>query len=465
VSGFSENFHRRLEVSRETRRVAQLKRLEQEFLPPLLEIQETPPSPWQRRVLWTLLLLLLTALIWAYFGKINIVATAQGQFIPDGRVKVVQPLSPGTVQRILVHTGEMVHAGQLLVALNPTVTAANAEATRKELALRRLQQARLLAQLGGQPTAAAYSGSPYGRMESSLRRAEEEAYRSQLAAAQATLHQAQAALAAGAATLRSLRSNRDILGKQLHASKDLAAMGAIPQDDYLKQERELIQLQGQLAAQKQDQLRLTAAVAAAEQSIAHVRAGYQQGLLHGLEDNTSGLLGLEAQETKASHDLSLHSLRAPVDGVVQEVNVTSIGQVVTPAQAVVTVVPRNTPLVVEAMLPNQDMAFVRVGQMAQIKVAAFSFEQYGVIHGKVVQISPDAISEGTAPAKGAIPAGGLAYRVKIQPEQNYLLIHGQKVYMRPGMSVTADINTGRRRILAFFLDPLFKTWGEGLSVR
>jgi len=465
VSRFLENFNRRLESSREARRVAQLKRLEQEFLPPLLEIQETPPSPWQHRVLWLLLLLLLSALIWAYFGKISIVATAQGQFVPDGRVKVVQPLSPGTVQRILVHSGETVHAGQLLVELNPKVTAANAEATQRELELRRLQQARLLAQLDGKPTSMILSGGPYERMESSLRQVEEEAYRSELSAAEVGLRQAQAALAASTATLRSLRNNRDILEKQLDASKELAAMGAIPRDDYLRQERELIELRGQLAAQQQDQLRLTAAVAAAKQSIIHVRARYQRELLHDLENNASGLLGLEAQETKARHDLSLHALRAPVDGVVQEVNVTSIGQVVTPAQAVVTVVPRNTPLIVEAMLPNQEMAFVRVGQMVQIKVAAFPFEQYGVIHGRVVQISPDAISEVNGSEKGTIPAGGLAYRVKIQPQKDYLMIHGQKVDMRPGMAVTADINTGRRRILAFFLDPLFKTWAEGLSVR
>ena len=111
----SNNLRGGLAEARERNRQAALKKLENEFLPPLLEIQERPPAPWQHWILWTLLALLFAALLWSYLGKINIVATATGQFIPDGRVKVVQPLSTATVERIYVHDGETVHKGQLLV--------------------------------------------------------------------------------------------------------------------------------------------------------------------------------------------------------------------------------------------------------------------------------------------------------------------------------------------------------------
>lgn len=450
----------------EKRREKALRVTELEFLPPLLEIQETPASPWQHRVLWTLLALLLAGVLWSAFAQLPIVATAQGQFIPKGKVKVVQPLGNGTVKAILVHAGQSVTKGQALIELNPTVSAADAQATRSQLDLAHRQRQRIESQLGhpARPSAAGSSAADAG-VEASLQAAEEEAYRADLAAAKSRLEQADAQFAGGRDRLSMLQQSLEVISSQLRDSEELASIGAIAKDDYLRLKRQYIETRGQFDAQRHDMLKLQAEQDAAHMGVVQVKARYRRDLLHSLESNTETRLRLDATNAKAQRDLDLQVLRSPADGVVQEVGVTSIGEVVSPSQKVAIIVPTNTPLEVEANLPNQDIAFVKVGQPVQIKVAAFPFEQFGVIPGRVVQISPDATPVVAGSTGGPIPAGGLVYRIRVQPERDTLMAHGRPVPMLPGMAVQADIDTGRRSVMAFFLDPFKRNVSEGLSVR
>lgn len=451
------------------RHLERVRRTELEFLPPLLEIQETPPSPWQHRVLWTLLAILVVGIGWATLGKLAIVASAQGQFVPKGKVKVVQPLGSGTVKAILVHAGETVRKGQPLIELNPKVTSAEAEAARGQLDLAQRQRIRLEAQLGNPAAHPAGAGgprvAPQGHLEDVLQQAEEQAHATELDAAKSRLAQVEAEIAAGQATLDSLKKSSAIVREQLRSAADLSAMGAISRDDYLQTQRQSIDLEGRLAAQQQDMRKLQAARDAARQGVEQVRARYRRDLLQSLERNTDTGLKLQAANTQAQRNLDLHWLRSPVDGIVQDVGVTSVGEVVSAGQKVVTVVPKGEPLEVEANLANQDIAFVHVGQEAMIKVAAFPFEQYGIIPGRVVQISPDAVPVSAVAGAGAVPAAGLVYRVRIRPERLVIPVHGRPVEMRPGMAVQADIETGRRSILSFFLDPFKRDISEGLTVR
>ena len=461
----SDNLRGGLTEARERNRQAALKKLENEFLPPLLEIQERPPAPWQHWILWTLLIFLLAALLWAYLGKINIVATATGQFIPDGRVKVVQPISTATVEHIYVHDGEIVHKGQLLVALNPAVTQANLQATQQELTFRNLQQARIHAQLNGQAAAAPASGTnpEYVRMETALQAAQEAAYQSRLQAAQSRLGQNATALNSARVLAQSLANQDALLHPQVIADASLAKSGAIARMEYENARQKEISLQSQIAQNQGDIARYTQRQAELRQDIEGIKASYHATLLHSLGENTQSLISLQAQQKHASHDLSLHELRSPVDGIVQDLTVRNVGEVVTAAQPVVSVVPSDTPLVVEAYLPDSHMAFVHVGQTARVKVSAYPFEQYGALQGVVQKISADAVSPNGA---NKSPAGaGLFYRVRITVAHPYLMVHGTSVKMRPGLSVSANINTGRRRIIQFFLGPLFRDWDEGLSVR
>jgi hemolysin D len=446
--------------AREERRKKALQKLTTEFSPPLLEIQETPPSPWQHWVLWTLLTLLLAAVLWSYFGKMEIVSTAVGEFVPNGRTKLVQPAAMAVVQDILVHDGEFVHKGQLLVRLNPTSSQAKLDALEGQLQIQQLTEERLREQLGepGQK-AKPSTTSPYWQMQQTLRAAEEASYR-------ARVEQVQAEQAQTAAQIESLHTQMDTLGHQLgllhHEAREdkiLAQDGAIAQQDFEDTQQKLLtvesqysQTQGALESATHEQARLQA-------KLQQVHQSYRAQLLQSLSKNSVELLSLRSSRTQVKEDLDLQDLRAPISGIVENLSVRNPGQVVTPAQAVASIVPVHTPLIVEADMPDSKMAFVHVGETARVKVSAYPFEQYGALLGKVTRISPDAQKV----EKGA--GGALFYHIWVDVPHPVLTIAKQPVPMRPGMSVTADIHTGKRRILQFFLGPILRDWQEGLSVR
>ncbi|MDD3761428.1 MAG: HlyD family type I secretion periplasmic adaptor subunit [Acidithiobacillus sp.] len=446
---------------REDRRKKELQRLATEFSPPLLEIQKTPPSPWQHWVLWTLLSLLLIALLWAYFGKMEIVSTAAGEFVPNGRVKVVQPAALAVVQQILVHDGEMVQKGQILVRLNPTSSRAKLQAVEGQLQIQQLTAERLRQQLGEKAplSASAASNNLDWQMQQALRAAEEAAYRAQL-------RQVEVEQAANSAQISSLQTQKITLGQQLailhrEAQNDelLSQEGAIARQDFenvqqhlLAVESQYTQTQGQLASAQQEQARL-------ETKLQEIRQNYRAQLLQNLSKNSLSVLSLQANRTQMKEDLDLQELRAPISGIVQNLSVRNPGQVVQPAQAVASIVPVDTPLIVEADMPDSKMAFVHVGEKARVKVSAYPFEQYGALLGKVTRISPDAQKADKA------AGGALYYHIWVDVPHPILTIAGAPVTMRPGMSVTVDIHTGKRRILQFFLGPILRNWQEGLSVR
>ena len=190
----------------------ELTALEREFLPPLLEIQESPPSPVHRWVLWTLITLVIALVSWSVVGKISIVASAPGKFIPEGRVKEVQPLESSIVKAIHVKEGQRVKRGDLLLELDPTLSAAELAADTDKFGFNQLEQARLTAELTHAPARLADSGQPQARvvLEERMRRAREQVQEAKLAGAKATVEEKTQALAAAAATLRKYQETTAI---------------------------------------------------------------------------------------------------------------------------------------------------------------------------------------------------------------------------------------------------------------
>ncbi len=184
---------------------------------------------------------------------------------------------------------------------------------------------------------------------------------------------------------------------------------------------------------------------------------------------------------KAADRARLFELTAPVDGVVQQLAVHAPGAVVTQAQAVLMVVPADEGIAIEASLPNRDAGFVRPGQPVEIKVASFPSTRYGTIPGEVELVSSDAVEapEGDAQRRGQMPAAGdraqpsardrdeqgPVYAVRIRPLRAFIHADGRDAALAPGMAVTAEIKTGRRRVISYLLDPVLRYWGEGLRER
>lgn len=453
------------------------------LLPPLLEIQETPPSPLKRWMAGTLIALVVALVIWATVGQISIVATAPGKFIPDGHLKEVQPLESSIVRGIDVTEGQHVRKGQLLVELDPTLSAAQLQANAQKYGFNRLEQARLISELTNRKPDFAGLDQSRARilLEERIRGAQERDYAAKLAEARASIREKSAPLAAAQATLEKYQKLSALAAQQVSSARPLVPIGAIAKIDYLKLEEALVQDDQDFVAEQKTVQQDEAALTEAQQALHQVKGDQAKDLYHELAQRVADEPTLKGDYDKSKKLYALEWLRSPVDGVVQSINVTTVGQVVTPAQSLVTIVPDGTPLIIEATVSNNDIGYIKVGQPVQVKVDTFPFEQYGTLRGTLVWISPDAedksaisrdidtrtgaIGESPPQAQERDSHAGFVYKVHIRTARAQFMVNGQPRSVEPGMTVQADILTGRRRVIEFFLSPLVKYLNEGLRVR
>lgn len=458
------------------------------FQPHVLAIQETPAAPFTGILLWSMVSLLLVVLAWAWIGRIPIMTTAPGKFTSNANTKIVQSLNTGTISGILVKPGDLVTKGQPLVILDPQVDRQKYLSAAGALGLNRLQMQRALVELGRRrwTSAKSHGRSAMAALETSLAAAQRGEQRSKVAEDRAQVMEAQANLAAGDSTLAEYQQRLQQDHELAEAAAPALPEGAISGQEYVKVEDQVISDQGDLASQQKKVVELSAAVESAQKQLDKDVRTFTADRYQDLESAASKSYDLSSQYTQADLTVKMDVLRAPIDGVVQSMAVVTLGSVVQSGQTIATIEPSRAPLVVEADLPAQNAGFVKVGQTARIKVSAYPFEQYGSIPGRVLWISPTAdptsdlsaipIGESHQPEmpsaaptassqSGSSAPPTLYYRVNILPERMWLDVDGVRRTMRPGMTVSVDIATGHRRVLEFFIDPIFKYVDSGTVVR
>ena len=453
------------------------------FLPAALEIVETPPSPVGRAIGACVILIFCIALAWAGLGKIDIVATAQGRIVPSDRVKVIQPLEIGVVRTLLVEDGQKVKAGDVLIEIDPTINEAEARQARRDLMTTRLDIARLRAALtqdGDQVDAFRPPAHADQQQVADQRRFLESQvaeHRAKLAALDRQRQQKEAEVEAIGATVAKLEAMIPVLQQRYDIRRNLASQELGSKLQYLEMLQSLTEMQQELKVQKTNKRVSEAAVAAIIESRAQAVAEFRRGLFDELGKTIQKENALAETLVKAEQKAKLQALRAPVDGTVQQLAVHTVGGVVTPSQELMVVVPANSRLEVEANIPNRDIGFIQAGQDAEIKIDTFNFTKYGLIHGRVLNLSQDAIKrqKPVDPAKeksastatdSSEPLGQeMVYQARISLEQTDMMIEGKRVALSPGMAVTAEIKTGSRTILSYVLSPILRFQHDSLRER
>lgn len=442
------------------------------FLPEALEIQESPPNPLARWLLWSLLVLSLLIILWALLGQVNIVAAAEGKIIPSSRVKVVQPLEKGIVKRLLVSEGDYVSQGQPLIELDTTLTHADKTRLASDLqkANLRLSVSRAVLNMLQRQDGTFESGAvdesllvlprdtsaEDAALYASMLHQQWLEYRSQLQSLRAGLAKNQAEQAASQETIAKLAQTLPITEQRAARLKSLHAKEYASENDYLVVEQERLQQAGDLAVERQRLKQLQAASIEIREQINLHKAQASGKLLVEVSELQRQIAALEEEFTKASDIDAKRVLYAPVAGRVQELMVTTVGGVVTEAQQLMLVVPDHEQLEVEVFLDNKDIGFVSEGMTAEIKIHTFPFTKYGVIDASVTNLSEDATVD---------EQRGLIYRMQLQMAANTLVVEGKEVRLQPGMAVTAEVHTGERRIIEFFLAPLLRHGQESLRER
>ena len=453
------------------------------FLPAALEIVETPPSPTGRAIGATVIALFFAALVWAFIGSVDIVATAPGKIIPSGRTKVIQPFETGVVRAIHVRDGQTVKTGDVLIELDPTMNAAELGHLKSDLIAAELDVARLRAALAGDANPLEDFRPPEGASPALIemtrlflisQTAEQQA---KLAAIDRQLAQKEAERATVAATIGKLEATIPLLGERVDVRKQLYDKALGSKLTYLTEYQDYVGQQQELLVQKSRYHEAEAAVAALTENRAQTAAEYRRTRFEELTKAEQKAAGLAQDVIKAERRTTLQVLTAPVDGVIQQLAVHTNGGVVTPAQALLVVVPLDSHLEIEAMVSNHDIGFVHVGQQVEIKVDTFSFTRYGLLHGEVLNVSQDAITREKPPDKSNDKTPGtettssepkgqeLNYAARVSLDRTQMQVEDKLVNLSPGMAVTAEIKTGSRRIISYLMSPLLRYKQEMLRER
>jgi len=464
-------------------RAERRQREELAFLPAALEIVETPPSPFGRLIGLTIIAAFCLALGWATFGEVDIVASASGKIIPTGRTKVIQPFETGVVRAIHVHDGQRVQAGEVLIELDPTISKAELGHLRSDLVAAQLDVARLRAALADGDDPVADFDPPSGASAAQLaiqRRFLVDQVREQhakLAALDRQRVQKDAERVTATRTIEKLEATLPLLQQRADIRKTLYDHETGSKWNYLEILQAVTEGQKEIEVQKSKYAESDAALAAIVETRAQTAAEYRRTWSAELVEAERKASGLADDVVKATERTRLQVLAAPVAGTVQQLAVHTVGGVVTPAQNLMVIVPADSRLEIEAMVPNRDIGFVHAGQPAEIKVDTFNFTKYGLLHGEVLGLSQDAITRDKpqdrsrdkslgAASDTSEPAGQeMAYAARISLDRTQMRVEDRLVDLTPGMAVTVEIKTGTRRVIDYLLSPLMRFKQESLHER
>ena len=415
-------------------------------------------------MMWSLIAFAALALFWSILGRIDVVASAQGKLIPSDKTKIIQPFETASVQEIHVKDGQTVKAGDVLVELDATTTGADQARLRSDLMMARLQVARATALLaaiarnGGSPRLQSIQGVDAAHLKEAQLHllGQYGEYMAKLARVDADIARREAEIHSTRELVGKLEQTAPIARQRAEDFKRLVDQNFVSRHGYLEREQTRIEQESDLAAQRSRLGELDAALRETLGEKAGIIAETRRLNLDSLNDGQQKVASLEQELLKADTRHKLMRMIAPVDGTVQQLVVHTRGGVVTPAQALMAIVPNDDPVEIEAFIENKDIGFVRAGQEVEIKVETFQYTRYGTIHGQVRSVSHDAIED---------EKRGLVYSTRVAMERGSMDVDGARVRLSPGMAVTVEIKTGKRRVIEYFLSPLIEAVSESMHER
>ena len=440
-------------------------RLHHEFLPAALEITEGPASPFGRIVIWTIVLFVILAFGWSWFGKIDIVAVAPGKIIPEGKLKVIQPTSGGAIKSLNIKEGDVVKKDQLLAELDKTQSQISVDTLQKTLDTAKLERLVAIKVINNENVDDVINAvnisedtkndlREMARSRTNFANTRRQSINETLGAAKSRLESEKQV----AATIQSnIALNNERLAALNEAEKTASDLQKITiQAEKNDINKNLADLTSSLESQKvrinEAQLNLTSN----NTNLGIFNAENKSTSLASVIEQDKRIVEIEDALSKAKITLDQLSIKSPVDGKVLSISTTTLGGVVPAGQPFIIIVPSDETLIVESWLENKDVGFVHLGQKVAVKVDTYSFQRYGYLEGEVVSISPDAITDEKRP----VPAYKILISLKSLEISKNSLIHPS-----PGMSVTSEITTGQRRIIEFFLDPFITTVDTSLKSR
>jgi len=414
-------------------------------------------EPGARGLLYVILVMFVVLLIWAGLAPIDEVTRGEGKVIPASQLQIVQSTDGGVVRELYVREGDRVKAGDLLVKIDPTRFIASFQETEVRIFALEAKVARLNALLNDEAWQPGDAETPeqlavISREQAFFNESRNE-YEQRLVVAREQLSQQQRGLQESQAKTRAARQAVYLSSKELNVTRPLLASGAVSEVDLLRLERDLAAASGDLRRAEAETERQRAAVEEAEARIGEVRHGVRNRWRTELSDATAELSGLKEGAVALADRVKASELRAPVSGTVQRVLYNTTGGVIAQGDAVIEIVPADDRLLVEAKVAPRDIAFLRPGLPAMIKLHAYDFSIYGGVPARVQHISADTITD---------QKDNTYYLVRAITDEKAL---SDQLAVMPGMTAQLDIITGERTVLSYLLKPILRAKANALGER
>lgn len=436
-----------------------------DFAPDLLAIQERPPARLPRAIAGTVGGLVAALVVWAAFAELDIIASAEGRLVPLSFIKVVQPVEAGVVTEILVKDGDLVQSGQVLLRLDPRLSQADIGALGNDVALRKLTLQRIEAELADRAALPLSNAPPalFAQVDAQFR-ARRQAYTDAVAQETETLHKARADLRAAEQVLAKLSQTLPSYQQSAQAYRNLLKEGFVGELAANEKSREATEREQDLKTQAATVDSLNAGIAQSERKLAGLRSQYRSQLENERIDTLTQLNKSGQELEKSSVRAGQLEIRAPNAGVVKDLATTTLGSVVAAGALLMNIVPRDEPVQAELLIKNEDVGFVATDQTAKLKVAAYPFQKYGLLEGKVALVSADA-TDPKLQQQGQPPSPTYRAIVRIADTALTSAATGERLALSPGMLVTAEIHQGTRSVLEYLLSPVKKVGLEAARER
>lgn len=398
---------------------------------------------------------------WASFAQVDEVTRGQGRVIPSSKAQIIQSSEPATILNIVVRSGQPVRKGQLLVRLDDTESSSQLGQIAAENRSLAARADRLGREGGGD--AGGNCGTASGvrlaecNQEADLQSVRAATQRSRRMALNAAIEQRRRDYGEAQATITSLRSSLGLAQSQVELLAPLAAKSIVPQTELLNAQREATEVRGKLAAAEQAASRAAAAISEAQAQAASAGLEFRQEALDERNQivakmavNSESLRGATGRQQRSE-------IRSPANGIVNDVQVTTVGGFVQAGQKIMQVVPVGDKLLIEARVAPRDIAFIKVNDRANVKVTAYDFAVYGGLSGRVVQISPDSLyDEATKEAY---------FTVVVETDVAYLKSGKRQLPITPGMICDVEVLTGKKSVLSYLFKPFLRARSEAFTER
>jgi hemolysin D len=439
-----------------------------DFSPGILGVQERPPSPLPRIVLRGVLILVLLMLLWAMFGRLDVVSVAEGKLVPISYIKIVQPSEAGIVRDITIKEGQAVTKDQVLIRMDANISEADSKAVQAALQHKSLELRRIEAELSNQPfkRQAKDSNELFNRIYAEYQ-SNRTALQDDLNAESASLQKAHSDLAATVEVQHKMEQTLPSYKAQETAYNELVKDGYAGALMGQEKQRDRIDAEQNLRAQEYNAKSLQASISQSQKRLNQVQSDYRQKLEAERVATFAEFQRLEQEWAKQSHKNSLLELKAPQAGIVKDLATHTPGTVVSPGTVIMTLVPNNEALQAEVWMKNEDAGFVHAGQEVKVKLSAYPFQKYGMVDGTVLQVSADATDKSSANANQnnaeqnqSSSNAQLSYRTIIQLSKQSLDTEQDKLRLTPGMQVVAEIKLADETVMQYLLSPISKAFRE-----